>query len=195
METIDTSGRGTSGRCWQAGLDPSPCAAKRSADVGAPHSPPQACSSTRTARPARPEQTKSARSSRQFSRFCYAKDPDKVFGTQATADLEMTDATRLAAGLVRLEVLAADDRRASSTRSSVTPLRRRSLVTSEMQPIAPPPVCCTPIELPPGRLRHIWPLYDPRVMSGCLPDWMRRRSKRSRMALAKSSRRGDFPGG
>src|ERR1700732_2731655 len=43
------------------GVDPSPCSAKRSADVGAPHSPPQACSSTRTARPARPEQTRSAR--------------------------------------------------------------------------------------------------------------------------------------
>src|SRR6266852_869301 len=85
METIDTSGRGTSGRCWQTELDPSPCAAKRSADVGAPHSPPQAYSSTRTARPARPEQTKSARSSRQFSRFCYAKNPDKVFGTQIDA--------------------------------------------------------------------------------------------------------------
>ena len=27
-------------------LDPSPCAARRSADVGAPHSPPQACAST-----------------------------------------------------------------------------------------------------------------------------------------------------
>ena len=33
------------------------------------------------ARPGRPDQTKSARSSRQFSRFCYAKNPDKVFGT------------------------------------------------------------------------------------------------------------------
>jgi hypothetical protein len=60
---------------------PSFCAAKRSADVGAPHSPPQALSSTRTARPPRLEQTKPARSSRQFSRFCHAKNPDKVFGT------------------------------------------------------------------------------------------------------------------
>ena len=30
-----------------------------------------------------------------------------------------------------------------------------------MQRIAPPPVCCTPIELPPGRLQHIWLLVRP----------------------------------
>src|ERR1700730_7157536 len=35
------------------------------------------------ARPARPEQTKSARSSRQFSRFCYLINPDRVFGTHS----------------------------------------------------------------------------------------------------------------
>src|SRR6266852_58609 len=103
METIDTSGRGTSGRCWQTELDPSPCAARRSADVGAPHSPPQACPSTRTARPARPEQTKSARSSRQFSRFCYAKNPDKVFGTH-TGQLERYDCEYRRNGTVNLFV-------------------------------------------------------------------------------------------
>jgi hypothetical protein len=32
-------------------------------------------------RPARPGEVKSARSSHQFSRFCYLKNPDKVFGT------------------------------------------------------------------------------------------------------------------
>jgi hypothetical protein len=42
-------------------------------------------------RPARPEQTKSARSSRQFSRFCYAKNPDKVFGTHRIFDAHPPD--------------------------------------------------------------------------------------------------------
>jgi len=41
-----------------------------------------------------------------------------------------------------------------------------------MQRIALSPVCCTPNELPSDRLRHIWRLYGPRVMIGCLPDWM-----------------------
>src|ERR1700737_50609 len=38
-------------------------------------------------RPARPEETKSARSSHQFNRFCYPKNPDKVFGTHSTPAL------------------------------------------------------------------------------------------------------------
>ena len=75
--------------------------------------------------------------------------------------------------------------RGSFIRSSATLWRRRSAATREMQRIALPPVCCTPIELPPGRLRHIWLLYDPQVMSGCLPDWMRPLSKRSKMARPK----------
>ena len=75
--------------------------------------------------------------------------------------------------------------RASSTRSSATLWRRRSAATSEMLRIAPPPVCCTPIEPPPDRLRRISSVYDPRVMTGCWPDWMRPRSKRSRVARLK----------
>src|SRR5216683_4250341 len=82
---------------------PSFCAAKRSADVGAPHSPPQALSSTRTARPARPEQTKPARSSRQFSRFCYAKNPDRVFGTHRSVCAALDPLLRL----VEAHVMAA----------------------------------------------------------------------------------------
>jgi hypothetical protein len=66
----------------------------------------------------------------------------------------------------------------SFTRSSATLWKCRSAATHEMQRIALLRACSTLIELPLGRLRHIWSLYALRAMNGCLPDWMGRLKKR-----------------
>jgi len=100
----------------------------------------------------------------------------------ATAGLQMTDATRLATALVRLEILADDD-----PPRFIHPVIRDALEMSlggdARDAAHRSPVCCTPNELPSDRLRHIWRLYGPRVMIGCLPDWMgplRKLSKKAR---------------